>query len=337
MKEIATLGKKVSIEMQIRILKSINLNLLKLFITLGIIALVVTGCNGGGGNGNGDGGDRWSELNLPDTGQTTSYTDTWGEDSDYTINPPSYTDNGDGTVTDNVTGLIWQKEDDDITRTWDDAVSYSNDLTLADYTDWRLPSKKELLSIVNYGTYYPSIDTTYFPGTNMSRYWSSTTNANNSSYAWYVSFGNGYVNNYVKSNNYYVKCVRGQELNYGHFTDNGDLTITDNNTGLMWQQGEGGQMTWEDAISYCEGLSLAGNDNWRLPNIKELESITDDTLSYPIIDTNFFPDAYASSYWSSTTYASTSSYAWPVFFSNGHVINQSKISSHYVRCVRAGQ
>jgi len=69
----------------------------------------------------------WTMLNLPDTGQTTSYTTTQGEDSDYTINPPSYTDNSDGTVTDNVTSLMWQKEDDNTTRIWEAAISYCED------------------------------------------------------------------------------------------------------------------------------------------------------------------------------------------------------------------
>ena len=151
----------------------------------------------------------WTMLNLPDTGQTQSYTDTFGEDSDYTINPPSYTDNGDGTVTDNVTGLMWQQEDDDTTRTWDDATSYCEDLALSGYSDWRLPSAMELMSIVDYGTYSPSIDTTYFSGTSASYYWSSTTLANDTSYAWGVGFSYGNVGNGSKSSGYYVRCVRG--------------------------------------------------------------------------------------------------------------------------------
>jgi len=148
-------------------------------------------------------------VKLPDTGQTQSYTDTFGEDSDYTINPPSYTDNGDGTVTDNVTSLIWQQEDDETARIWDDAISYCNDLTLGGYSDWRLPSKKELISIVDYGTYNPSIDTTYFFNANASYYWSSTTVAGNSSFAWYVFFYSGNFNYFNKSNSSYVRCMRG--------------------------------------------------------------------------------------------------------------------------------
>jgi len=164
----------------------------------------------------------WTMLNLPDTGQTQSYTSTFGEDSDYTINPPSYTDNGNGTITDNVTSLIWQKEDDNTTRTWDDAVTCCNDLTLAGYSDWRLSSRKELMGVVDYGSIDPSIDTTYFPGTNVLKYWSSTTSASSSSSAWPVHFSDGSVDDiYGKTGSYYVRCVRGQELSFGNFTDNG--------------------------------------------------------------------------------------------------------------------
>ncbi len=124
----------------------------------------------------------------------------------------------------------------------------------------------------------------------------------------------------------------------GDFTDNGDCTVTDNNTGLMWQQGEVGYNDWEGAISYCEGISLAGYTDWRLPNIKELESINDDTLENPAIDTNFFPDAYVSYYWSSTTYANDSSRAQWVYFATGGVDwGFFKSSNYYVRCVRGGQ
>jgi hypothetical protein len=122
------------------------------------------------------------------------------------------------------------------------------------------------------------------------------------------------------------------------FVDNGNGTVTDNKTGLVWQQGEPGYMTWDSALSYCEGLSLGGHSDWRLPNIKELESLTDDTRDNPAIDIAFFPNAHASYYWSSTTLADYPDGAWPVHFSDGYVFYYStKYSSNYVRCVRGGQ
>jgi len=134
-----------------------------------------------------------------------------------------------------------------------------------------------------------------------------------------------------------VLLFSGAAVLAGDFTDNGDGTVTDGNTGLMWQQGESGEMVWEDAITCCEDLSLAGYPDWRLPNIKELESITDDSVSYLAIDTTFFPNAHASYYWSSTTNAFSTSYAWGVYFHYGGVGYLSKSRGFYVRCVRAGQ
>jgi len=147
--------------------------------------------------------------NLPDTGQTASYTTTFGEDHDYTLNPPSYTINGNGTVSDNVTGLMWQQQDDGVTRIWDDAITYCNNSGLAGYSDWRLPSKKELMGIVDYGRYNPAIDTTAFPNTTTSGYWSSTTSANNPVNAWDVGFTFGHVLTNDKVDNLYARCVRG--------------------------------------------------------------------------------------------------------------------------------
>ncbi len=122
----------------------------------------------------------------------------------------------------------------------------------------------------------------------------------------------------------------------GDFTDNGDGTVTDSNTGIMWQQAEGGSMNWEDAITYCEDISLAGYNDWRLPNIKELMSIMDESL-YNNIDTNYFPDAHASNYWSSTTCASDSSCAWSIHFQSGQVnFYYNKSENFYARCVRGG-
>ena len=150
--------------------------------------------------------DDWE---LPDTGQTTSFTPTFGEDHDYLINPPSFTDNSDGTVTDNNTGLVWQQDDDNNTYTWSAAAIICENVSLGGETDWRLPNRRELISIVNFGTSNPTINSTVFPNINSSYYWSSTTYAGGTGSAWFVYFYDGYVIYSGKSSSYYVRCVRG--------------------------------------------------------------------------------------------------------------------------------
>jgi len=291
---------------------------------------------------------------LPDTGQIKCYQSVspyaeipcagTGQDGAYVINPMSYTDNGDGTVTDKNTGFMWQQQDDGTMRTWDAANSYCASIG----TGWRLPTKRELMSIVDYSIPYPgpTINTTYFLNTNANYYWSSTTYAYYPGYAWSVDFSHGIVNSdYNKSASMYVRCVSGGQYPLQSLVDNNDGTITDNATGRMWQQGEPGYMTWDSALSYCEGLYLDGYSDWRLPNIKDLESIADNTRYNPAIDTAFFPNAdYSSGYWSSTTNVSLPSYAWYVYFYNGGVpfygdnanYGYKYSGNKYVRCVRGG-
>lgn len=122
-----------------------------------------------------------------------------------------FTDNGDGTVTDNVTGLMWQQTDDDVEKTWEAALTYCEESDLANYSDWRLPNVKELRSIIDDSRYDPAIDKTAFPGTNSSGYWTSTTYTNGPDYAWYVHFLNGFSNggNIDKPSPLFVRCVRG--------------------------------------------------------------------------------------------------------------------------------
>ncbi len=127
------------------------------------------------------------------------------------------------------------------------------------------------------------------------------------------------------------------------FIDNGDGTVTDTSTGLMWQQQTAGKMTWEAAISYCEGLSLGGYNDWRLPNRNELQSLMDYTRLDPAIDTTAFPVPSTMScdvvgYWSSTTNAISTDNAWSVGFKYGDVHGYyGKSGPYYVRAVRGVQ
>lgn len=123
----------------------------------------------------------------------------------------------------------------------------------------------------------------------------------------------------------------------GSLTDNGNGTVTDSGTRLIWQQGESSAMTWETVLAYCEGLTLAGQTDWRLPNIKELSSLVDNAKSFPAINTVFFPNATSSSYWSSTSSAVDALYSWIVSFYYGKTVVNVKTVSSYGRCVRGGQ
>ncbi|MBM4387567.1 MAG: DUF1566 domain-containing protein, partial [Deltaproteobacteria bacterium] len=136
----------------------------------------------------------------------------------------------------------------------------------------------------------------------------------------------------------YVRCVRSGQLKIWLFNDNGNGTVSDSGTGLMWQKATApGTYKWKDALKYCEDLTLAGYSDWRLPDIKELSSIVDDSKYGPAIDSIYFPDTKSDWYWSSSSDASDTSFAWGVGFSYGYVDDGYKGNDNYVRCVRSGQ
>lgn len=168
---------------------------------------------------------------VPDSGQTQCYYDTGsypqpyacypgdvadaGQDGNYKINQMSFTDKGDGTIYDNVTGLTWQKcsagkSGSDCSIGSMGAYSWSAAIGLCSRlgTGWRLPSVTELTRIVDFGTSYSTIDGTKFPGTGISGYWSSTAHANVSGYAWYVNFAQGNTWSVPQTESHYVRCVR---------------------------------------------------------------------------------------------------------------------------------
>jgi hypothetical protein len=127
-----------------------------------------------------------------------------------TTTPGNYTNNGDGTVTDIVTSLMWQQSSSTMKLDWTAANNYCSSLSLRGYADWRLPSTIELLSIVDYAKIdpAPSINTSIFTNTQVSHYWSSTSFAGSSADAWAVYFGGGGTASAAKSNALYTRCVR---------------------------------------------------------------------------------------------------------------------------------
>ena len=109
--------------------------------------------------------------------------------------------------------------------------------------------------------------------------------------------------------------------------------------GLEWQDNaetKTNKLNWEDAKSYCQELTLNGHSDWRLPNIKELQSIVDISRYDPAIKRGF-KNATSSDYWSSSQLVSDAKWAWEVGFKDGYTDGNSKSNEDYVRCVRLRQ
>jgi hypothetical protein len=140
----------------------------------------------------------------------------------------SYTDLGGGVIKDNLTGLIWQQATAPGTYTWEQALDYCKNLSLGGYADWRLPAVKELATLVYGGAPKsgPSINTTYFPDTIESFYWSSTSYANDTNSAWGVLFLGGGIFGSEKTVDFHVRAVRAAQ--YGTL---GDVIIAKSGAG----------------------------------------------------------------------------------------------------------
>lgn len=302
--------------------------------------------------------DNRSAMSAPFVGEAF-----YGQDAQYLKNEPSYTDNGDGTVTDNVTGLMWQQSSDlngdgiidaKDKLSYADAFAGESSFNLAGHTDWRLPSIKEAYSLILFSgedisgfegasadEFIPFIDTEYFEfgygdvsaGERLidaqfattSKYVSTVMHNQEAMFGTNLADGRikGYGINAMPGSNlnkgFYVMYVRGNST-YGinKFSEQSNGTITDAATELMWMQDDNGEgLLWEDALSYAENFEYAGYTDWRLPNVKELQSLVDYTRSPessssaaidPIFNctqiTNEEDENDYPSFWSSTTHAS---------------------------------
>ena len=250
-----------------------------------------------------------TEIKAPKEGDAF-----FGQDAQFSGNQASYTDNGDGTITDNVTGLIWQKSYEVMTYT--EAVKTLESFKLAGHSDWRIPRIKEAYSLIlfsgkdissrdmnNSRHNTPFLDKNYFDfdyGSNGSRpidvqlltstIYSGTTMGGNPT-MFGVNFADGRIKGYPLidrrrhgEKEFTVRFVRGN-IDYGrnNFSDNGDGTINDLATGLMWEQSDSQEsMNWEKALAWVQQKNkenYLGHNDWRLPNVKELQSIVDYTRS----------------------------------------------------------
>lgn len=287
--------------------------------------------------------DFYTDLDIT---STLSESDAfYGQDANYNGNQPSYTNNEDGTITDNVTGLMWEQDMGEKIK-FEEAFTKANESTLGGYTDWRVPSIKEIYSLILFTGMVQGeqaidmfIDTEYFnqPIGDVSigereidaQTWSSTEyvglTMNGDETVFGVNFVDGRIKGYPKfkkstgdGNTMYFRMVRDNtEYGKNNFIDNGDGTISDQATGLMWQKADDGTgRDWQESLAFAEDLELATYSDWRLPNIKELQSIVDysrspQTTQSPAIDPVFEtteindPEGHSEQYpffWSGTTH-----------------------------------
>ncbi len=133
------------------------------------------------------------------------------------------------------------------------------------------------------------------------------------------------------------------------FTDNGNGTITDNGTGLMWQKcqlglsgssctnGSATICTWQQALDKAYSNTIAGYNDWRLPNHKELLSIVEQRCFNPLINTTYFPNTSSLNFWSTSPVSNNSNHAWSVNFFEGYSYRGNRNNNESVRLVRFGQ
>lgn len=303
---------------------------------------------------------------IPDSGQQGCYNKGaiiacpapgepfYGQDAQYVGAAPAYRDNGDGTVTDLNTGLMWSKGLDGHKVTPKEGAEIARNMTLGGYKDWRVPNIKELYSLIDFRGYtgfsgrrdfsqvpynaVPFINTDYFDFAygdvkfgeryidaqwlSSTHYVSTTMDRMDTVFG--VNFADGRIKGYgykrhgtnyvIKT--FYARYVRGKSYGENEFVDNRDGTITDRSSGLVWTKRDSGKaMKWEQALGWCEGLNVAGHNDWRLPNAKELQYIVDysrspDTTNSPAIDPLFQTTAITNEagqkdfpfFWSSTTH-----------------------------------
>ncbi len=317
----------------------------------------------------------------------------YGQDAQYQGPTRSYTVIGGGTmIKDNITKLIWERKqnkdniknynnphDADNTYTWCDTnpetnggdkggcglhntesfIAALNSSKFGGYSDWRMPTLKELSTLLDFSEANPIINTSFFSNTMSAFYWSATTNAGFAIHAWLLHFKDGfnYGNNFYGNSNkiyrYHVRAVRGGQAPIKYrFIDNNDGTVTDTVTCLQWEKtaldrnndGIEDKMTWEEALYECEHMVLAGHNDWRLPSKNELLSIVDYSKYFPCIDTSFFTTPHVGfALWTSTTSPYLVKTAHYVELGSGFFDIATKIPPSptanrlYVRAVRGSQ
>ncbi len=298
-------------------------------------------------------------------GQRISCTGT-GQDAEYLVGDalpePRFVFADHGLVRDEYTQLFWPAETDvfDFPLSWPESLQAIVQLNQKRYlgrSDWRMPNRKELRTLIDHGRKNPALSRNdHFSGLRYSWYWTSTTSAMFPEYAWYIHLAGGRMFWGKKTQLAFCRPVCGKssrilptgqkhcydthggvvecsgifaltdipDYSYNpdkrfHLTETG---VEDDMTGLVWYPDPFlpvGKCNWQEALNTVRELAEKTEIAWRLPNINELESIVDCSRHTPALPSNFSLDTVQEIYWSSTTSGFEKDWAYALYMYKGAV------------------
>ncbi|MCX7074568.1 MAG: DUF1566 domain-containing protein [Methylococcales bacterium] len=258
-------------------------------------------------------------------------------------------------IQDNVTGFLWevktaqnQNERYSFSNT-DKFVQEKNNEKLCGVTNWRLPDIHELQSIVDYSVPFPNptIDLNFFPNSTNQIYWSVTPYAKNPNDVWGIYFDDGRVYEQDKNTQAAIRLVSANVTSKKYVISDNQQEVLDMQTGLIWRRCIEG-LKWNGTTCsgspfygmFQESLERAANQArltgkpWRVPSVKELGSLADQSQSPIAIDSVVFPATVNDQFWSASSYAMDAFFGWMTHFYYGATYYSYSEDTGAVRLVR---
>jgi hypothetical protein len=263
----------------------------------------------------------------------------YGQDGNYHTSPNTYQSVGEeGTQYDPITKLMWARTPL-VQQGNSDLQASCSALTLNGMQTWRVPTRLELISLIDFGRSSPAFDPQAFAADPFEPdpYISASLLPDNSMFHWGVAFAYGNVVPITNSvSQSLLRCVAGEPLQTMWQLDVTGETATEGLSKTQWQVHESTEVfTWINALQYCDTLDLAGYSDWRLPSIKELLLIIEDNGPNTAYTPSVFPTSANDEVWSSTPYVADGAQSWTLSLNNGTTSQAPNDSAQLaVRCVR---